>query len=504
MPDDPPVCLLAGLEYIARGWPAFVCKPQSKEPLTRHGVNDATLDAAQLERWFAKWPQANIAIACGSPGPQVLDVDDPRAGHVALVRVSRLGGPDVATARGRQFYLRGLDRGTVGLGWGELRGQGSYVIAPPSLHPSGKVYVFLIAPAETPLPPVPDDIVPEGITTAGVGDFRAPELIAYGQRHDALKDAAVRFVRAGITDVQTLEQMLRSFFEARFVPKPKPRADEFLNLAAWAARSRMAARERQYADFDDLKPPTKKKGIGLAPPPPPPAPLKEHRDYVRIAGGWGDRIDIVAVHRFGAGPADALEIHLSNGQRIYFARQEHVATRAVWARIVALATNGIANPVSLKDVEGVKVLRSLCILADAPAYIAEAQNIADAVDNFVAHAEDVNAHDLTTQDGRYNAIEHCRARTPWDPRRADEEHRPILLVCRGGSGRYVRAGELRDYLRVHDFAIASDALAGRVAMAGLEYRLLAGREPRQADRVGRKTARGVFFRLPDASQDDEG
>jgi hypothetical protein len=57
---------------------------------------------------------------------------------------------------------------------------------------------------------------------------------------------------------------------------------------------------------------------------------------------------------------------------------------------------------------------------------------------------------------------------------------------------------------VHDFAIASDALAGRVAMAGLEYRLLAGREPRQADRVGRKTARGVFFRLPDASQDDEG
>src|SRR5262249_37217616 len=152
--DDLPECLRAGLEYIGRGWPTMALKPHSKEPATRHGVKDATLDEIVLRRWFERWPDANIGLACGLPGPHVLDIDDPRAGPTALVRVSRLGGPDVATARGRQFYLRGLAQGTVSLGWGELRGQGSYVVAPPSIHPSGKLYVFLIGLTEAPLPPL--------------------------------------------------------------------------------------------------------------------------------------------------------------------------------------------------------------------------------------------------------------------------------------------------------------------------------------------------------------
>lgn len=501
--DEPPACLLAGLDYIARGWPAFVCKPQSKEPLTRHGVSDATLDPQQLERWFVKWPSANIAIACGLPGPHVLDIDDMVAGHDALVRVSRYEPPDVATARGRQFYLLGIDAGTVGLGWGELRGRGSYVVAPPSIHPSGKLYVWLNPPSGAPLPPIPDGIVPNGRTTAGVGELVVPELIAYGQRHEALKDAAVRFVRAGITDVHTLEQMLRSFFEARFVPTPRPRKDEFLNLAGWAARTNMAARERAYADFDEVEKPKRKRGTGLETPPRGDAPLKDHREYVRIAGGWGDRIDVETVKRWGMHGADALEIKLTNGQIIYFGRQENVATRGGWARTVAMATNGIANPVTLKEVEGIKVLRSLCILADTPAYIAEAQTLEDAIADFVGQAEEFDTHDLTTPDGRYNAIAHCRARSAWDPRRADEDHRPILLLCRGGSGRYVRGGELRDYLRMRDLGVGGEAMPGRMATAGLEYVHLDGREARRPDRAGRAKNHGVFYRLPAVQLEDD-
>lgn len=502
MPDDAPACLIAGLDYIARGWPAFVCKPQSKEPLTPRGVLNATLDPQQLERWFVKWPNANIAIACGLPGPHVLDIDDMVRGHDALVRVSRYEPPDVATARGRQFYLLGQESGTVALGWGELRGRGSYVVAPPSIHPTGKFYVWLNPPTGV-LPQLPDGIVPVGKATAGVGELDAPELIEYGQRHEALKDAVIRFVRAGITDVPTLEQMLRSFFEARFVPTPRPRKDEFLNLAAWGARTNMARRERAYADFDETEKPKRKRGTGLESPPRGDAPLKDHRDYVRIAGGWGDRIDIDTVKRWGQHGADAMEIKLTNGQIIYFARQENVATRGGWARAVAIYTNGIANPVTLKEVEGIKVLRSLCILADSPAYIGEVQALEDAIADFVAMAEEFDTHDLTTPDGRYNAIAHCRARAAWDPRRADDEHRPILLVCRGGSGRYVRSGELRDYLRMRDLGVGGDSMPGRVATAGLEYMHLSGREGRHPDRVGRATAHAVFYRLPAVQLEDE-
>jgi hypothetical protein len=377
MSGDLDTCLEAALWFAMRGWPVLPIKPQSKEPLSRRGVTDATVDSAQIEQWFSKWPNANVGIACGTPGPQVLDIDDPKAGHAALVSASRFSGPDVATARGRQFYLAGSSAGTIGLGWGELRGTGSYVVAPPSIHPSGKLYVFLIRPTMAPLPAIPDDIVPDGRGTAGTGTMDLPDLIPYGQRHEALKDAAIRFVRSGITDVNTLEHMLRAFFEARFVPTPKPRKDAFLNHATWAARSNIAQRERAYADFDETKPAkSAKKATGLENAPRGDAPLKEHRQYVRIAGGWGDRIDIETVRRAGAHADDGIEIRLTNGQIIAFAHQENVAKRGHWARMVTLATSGIADPIYLNDLAGAKVLRSLCILAETPAYIDDAEELA--------------------------------------------------------------------------------------------------------------------------------
>jgi hypothetical protein len=482
-------------------------RPQSKEPLSRRGVTDATLDRAVVERWFTKWPTANVGIACGDPGPQVLDIDDLVAGHAALVSVSRYGGPDVATARGRQFYLLGTSSGTVGLGWGELRGKGSYCVAPPSLHPSGKLYVWLIQPTLDPLPPVPGDIVPDGKGTAGTGELVIPELIPYGQRHEALREAAIRFVRSGIVDVRTLEEMLRAFFEARFVPTPKPRKDEFLNLAAWAARTNIANRERAYADHDPETPAkkAKKQPTGLEVPPRGDAPLKEHREYLRIAGGWTDRVDIDVVKRDGPHADDGLEVRLTNGQTIVFDRQEDVAKRGHWARRVTGATGGIAKPVYLNELAGLHVYRSLCILAETPKYVHRAEALDDAVTDFVGLAEDIDLHDLTQADGRYNAIEHCRAREPWDPRKADWEHRPVLLVCRGGSGSYVRGGELRDYLNLRKLEITASQLPGRLGLIGLEHVHLSGREARQPDRVGRKTNHMVAYRLaPVATMDDGG
>jgi hypothetical protein len=503
---DEPECLRAGLAYIARGWPAFPVKPQAKEPLTKHGVKDATLDGDQLRRWFHRWPTANIAIACGSPGPQVLDIDDLAAGHDTLVVVSRLGGPDVATARGRQFYLRGSTQGTIALGWGELRGRGSYVVAPPSTHPTGKLYVYLIEPGDAPLPGLPSGILPANASTAGTGNFDAPELIGFGQRHDALKDATVRFVRAGFVDPHTLEQMLIAFFTSRCDPNPPPRPNEFKQLAAWGAKTAMATRERMLADVEDEPKPKGKRPkapTGLEVPPRGDAPLKEHRAYVGVAGGWGDRIDIEAVVRYGQRPSDALEMKLSNGQIIHFDRQEHVATRGGWARLVTLCTNGIANPVALSEVEGQKVLRSLCILSDAPTIIREVEELVDAVESFVVRCEEI-AHDLSTPDGRFDAIDHCRRRTQWDPFHDDDERRPALLQDLAANGaRYMRAGELRAWLNHEGFKIDASALAGRMLMIGVQHTRLAGREARRPGQAGaRATNHGVFYRLPDEAVEE--
>ena len=68
--------------YAQRGWAVFPLKPRSKAPLTPHGFKDASNDAQTIRAWWARWPKANIGIACGASGLVVVDVDnkDARAG----------------------------------------------------------------------------------------------------------------------------------------------------------------------------------------------------------------------------------------------------------------------------------------------------------------------------------------------------------------------------------------------------------------------------------------
>ncbi len=63
------------LRYALHGWPVFPCRPGGKEPATRHGFRDASTDPGQIRRWWSRHAEENLAIATGTPGPDVLDVD---------------------------------------------------------------------------------------------------------------------------------------------------------------------------------------------------------------------------------------------------------------------------------------------------------------------------------------------------------------------------------------------------------------------------------------------
>lgn len=66
--------LKAALDYAADGWPIFPAR-RDKTPHTINGVSDATTDEAQIRKWWAKWPNANIALDVGGAGMMVLDFD---------------------------------------------------------------------------------------------------------------------------------------------------------------------------------------------------------------------------------------------------------------------------------------------------------------------------------------------------------------------------------------------------------------------------------------------
>jgi Bifunctional DNA primase/polymerase, N-terminal/Primase C terminal 1 (PriCT-1) len=64
------------LWYASMGWWVFPQVAFGKRPATRHGLKDATIFGEQIKDWWNGDRLYNIGIATGSPGPDVLDVDD--------------------------------------------------------------------------------------------------------------------------------------------------------------------------------------------------------------------------------------------------------------------------------------------------------------------------------------------------------------------------------------------------------------------------------------------
>ena len=66
----------AALEYAARGWPIFQCRPGSKQPYAdTNGVLDATTDPDKIREMWKQHPRANIGLDVGGAGFMILDLD---------------------------------------------------------------------------------------------------------------------------------------------------------------------------------------------------------------------------------------------------------------------------------------------------------------------------------------------------------------------------------------------------------------------------------------------
>lgn len=153
----------SALALAKRGLPVFPCRPRDKIPNTKRGVLDATIDLRIINGWWERWPEQNIGLATGRRAHlAVIDVDGD-AGKSTLAEMERAFGKlpatvEVITGKGRHLYFCPAAEvpTTVGkLGNGvDTRGEGGYVIAAPSVHPSGKRYQWSVDSAKqiAPLP----------------------------------------------------------------------------------------------------------------------------------------------------------------------------------------------------------------------------------------------------------------------------------------------------------------------------------------------------------------
>ena len=135
------------LRYAKAGWRLHPCKVD-KTPYLSDWPNVATSDQEKIKEWWAKWPDASIGCATGeASGFWVLDAD----GEEGIKQAEEMNLPLTLTSKtgggGLQFFftyngteIRNSAKKVAS--HIDVRGQGGYVILPPSSHPSGNRYFW--------------------------------------------------------------------------------------------------------------------------------------------------------------------------------------------------------------------------------------------------------------------------------------------------------------------------------------------------------------------------
>lgn len=243
MNETIPPCGAAALDYVSRGLAVIPVAPGGKVPVTKQGVNDWSDNPEQVKAWWGIGehagrpyadPTRNVGIVCGqvSGGLVCIDVDshDDVDGRETLKtwQVEHGDLPETITqitgGGGLQLFYR-VDReirpstnGALGI---DIRGDGSFAVAPPSLHPSGEHYEWSISPddcdvadADSRVYAFIDYVRPDHSTGRAGGEkplFELPDVIERDRNNTLFKYAcSLRERGLGGADIATLVETKNS------------------------------------------------------------------------------------------------------------------------------------------------------------------------------------------------------------------------------------------------------------------------------------------------------
>jgi predicted P-loop ATPase len=236
--------LTHALRYAALGWPVFPCT--GKAPLIYNGFHGAVTDEKTIRDWWTKWPNANIGLATGHKF-FVFDVDNKKhekqsqTGLESLEILESKHGklPDTIqqiTGSGGRHYLFapyiGLRNSSSKVAPGiDIRGEGGYIIAEPSIHPETlQAYRFdgLAEIEDQEILPAPQWLLEECFKAAASQEFELPEEITPGNRNDILFRQASNMRGAGMCEPEIFEALLST--NTKRVNPPLP-TNELRNIA---------------------------------------------------------------------------------------------------------------------------------------------------------------------------------------------------------------------------------------------------------------------------------
>lgn len=239
--------------YAARGWAVLPLVERDKIPAIKGGCRSAVDDVRQTRAWWAQKPDQNVGIATGglSRGLVVIDLDvDPDKGEdgyetLRLWELEHGELPETVSAitgRGgvHLYYQTNTPiANSVNTELGvDVRGDGGFVVAPPSVHPNGNEYAWENHPDEHAVADADENVYAfirhvQGERKRGAR-FRLPDSIGAGARNDTLFKYASSLQAQGYDDVY-ISMALTKVNEERCAP-PLPKADVETILASVTER----------------------------------------------------------------------------------------------------------------------------------------------------------------------------------------------------------------------------------------------------------------------------
>ena len=246
--ETPSTLLEAAVWYCEHGFGIFPLHARSKKPATKNGLNDWFDDPESARAYWSRFPDSNIGIVCGTPshGLLVLDFDvDEESGEDGTYTLGEwehshgelLPTAVAITGRGGMHYLYRTDRTNIRpsvnkeLGV-DVRAEGSYIVAPPSIHPTGSAYAWAegSAPWESEVAQADGnvyDLLDHVQRNGGQSEdrplpaaFNLPEKIKKGERDDTLYKYGCSLRTRGYRDDAILAMLMMANSERCDVPLP--------------------------------------------------------------------------------------------------------------------------------------------------------------------------------------------------------------------------------------------------------------------------------------------
>lgn len=262
---------LEALDYLKRGIAIIPLKQNGKRPATKHGLNDWTDNPEQVRWWWTQAPTANVGgvmgLASGGVFAIDLDVHEDAANGIKTLEEWEIAHgklPETWAQQtgsgGRQLFyrtsqpLKNSANSELGV---DIRGDGGYVVLPPSMHPCGEPYEWLVSPDDCDIATADDNVFAflDHVRRNGSADsegqqqkFKLPDTIKKGERDDVLFRYASHLRAIGRSDEEISNAVYGANFKRCEQPLDSKDVDRIVRSACKYPRG-----ETDDTPIDDIK-----------------------------------------------------------------------------------------------------------------------------------------------------------------------------------------------------------------------------------------------------------